>query len=159
MVLSIRIEAISSQESSSDIEQYHQSFPSQLNSDEWCPAIYQEGQWLPWPPVSGEGGGGVGGKATYADPGMLESLGGVDTFSRVDSQHTVDQILGLWGDCVPFWWGVLQHKHTYKHQVYKFSPIQAWLNKTSNEQCTVTFETLGMNELVLTFLNTRTAIV
>lgn len=45
--------------------------------------------------------GGHGG--AVRDPWVLESLSGRDAFGRVDGQHLIDQILGFWGDGVPFW--------------------------------------------------------
>lgn len=39
----------------------------------------------------------------HRDPWVLESLSDRDAFGRVDGQHLIDQILGFWGDGVPFW--------------------------------------------------------
>lgn len=40
---------------------------------------------------------------TYADPWMLEGLLSCDPFGWIDGQHLVDQVFGLWSDCVPLW--------------------------------------------------------
>lgn len=42
----------------------------------------------------------IGGN-TYADPGVLEGLFSSDPLGRVDGQHLVDQVLGLWSHRVP----------------------------------------------------------
>lgn len=47
--------------------------------------------------------GGVLLRKAHRDPGVLEGLGGRDTFGRVDGQHLIDEILGFWGDGVPLW--------------------------------------------------------
>lgn len=40
-------------------------------------------------------------RATYADPGVFESLCSSDAFTGIDSQHLVDQVFGLWSYSVP----------------------------------------------------------
>ncbi len=40
---------------------------------------------------------------TYADPWVLEGLLSGDPLGWVDGQHLVNQVFGLWGDCVPLW--------------------------------------------------------
>ena len=38
---------------------------------------------------------------TYTYPGVFEGVGGGHPLDRVDGQHLVDQVLGLWGHRVP----------------------------------------------------------
>lgn len=45
---------------------------------------------------------------TYADPWMLEGLLSCDPLGWIDGQHLVDQVFGLWSDCVPLWGGELK---------------------------------------------------
>lgn len=47
------------------------------------------------------------GTGTHADPWMLERFSGRNTLSRVDSQHAVDEVLGLMSHGVPFRWRIL----------------------------------------------------
>lgn len=47
---------------------------------------------------------------TYADPWMLEGLLSCDPLGWIDGQHLVDQVFGLWSDCVPLWGGELKRK-------------------------------------------------
>lgn len=42
-------------------------------------------------------------RKAHRDPGVLEGLSGRDAFGWVDGQHLIDQILGFWGNGVPFW--------------------------------------------------------
>lgn len=49
---------------------------------------------------------------TYADPWVLEGLLSSDPLGWVDRQHLVDQVFGLWGDCVPLWGWELEAEKT-----------------------------------------------
>lgn len=44
---------------------------------------------------------------TYADPGMFECVRGGHPLGRIDGQHLVDQVFGLWSHCVPLRGGEL----------------------------------------------------
>lgn len=56
---------------------------------------------------------------TYADPWVLQSLLGSDSFGWVDSQHLVDEIFSLRSHRVPLWGGKLKsiHTHTCPHNM------------------------------------------
>lgn len=47
---------------------------------------------------------------TYADPWVFEGLLSSDPLGWVDGQHLVDQVFGLWGDCIPLWGRELKGK-------------------------------------------------
>lgn len=49
---------------------------------------------------------------TYADPWVLEGLLSSDPLGWVDRQHLVNQVFGLWGDCVPLWGWELEAEKT-----------------------------------------------
>ena len=49
-------------------------------------------------------------RVTYADPGVIDGLVGGDPLGGVNGQHLIDQVLGLWGHCVPLWRGKLKRK-------------------------------------------------
>lgn len=40
---------------------------------------------------------------TYANPGMFKGLFSSYSLGWVNGQHLIDQILCLWGHCVPLW--------------------------------------------------------
>ena len=44
---------------------------------------------------------------------MLESVCCIDSFGWVDCEHGVDEVLGLGGDGVPLWGGVLGGGYEY----------------------------------------------
>lgn len=52
---------------------------------------------------------------THTDPRVLQSLLGSDSLSRVNSQHLVDEIFGLWSHRVPLWGGKLNPTRARPH--------------------------------------------
>lgn len=98
-------------------------------------------------------------KNTYADPWMLQRLGGSDALERVDRQHLVDEALGLRRDGVPFGrrvlWVCRQRRAIISIEItrpFRFGPTSDITNLKQYRKLVISIPSNVFVELFLSFL-------